>query len=259
MSDIHALCLQSDFFLAKVRERICTLELLDCSMLSAIDLKCRDEITDYLNLVSKSDAIKVVVIISHHSASCCEDYVSFYDRIYKSKLSKGDLLRACRSMDQIMLKIVSSPKFFISVNSGKLFPEAVCWDLACDYRIISKDTTFQNTCLEYEILPKGGVVYFLEKCLGRSKTSELLLSDVPILSNQALSLGLVNKVVPRQQLETAAWKTAQYYARQPAVSIAGIKMMLNHFNEDLEEYLELETQTLLRVLRKNFDFSLDCQ
>ncbi len=255
MNDMQAYRLDSDFFRANVSDRICTVELKNCSMLAAIDLKCRDEMIHYLECVSKNSAIKVVMIISHHSTSCCEDYVAFYDRVYQSKLSKGDLLRACRSLDQIMLKIVSSPKFFISVNSGKLFPEAVCWDLACDYRIISEDTTFQNMCLEYEVMPKGGVVYFLERCIGRSETVAMLLSDVPIQSDQILSLGLVNKVVPGQQLEAAAWEVAQYYARQPVVSVAGIKKMLNYFNKDLEDYLEFETNELAIALRKNLYLS----
>ncbi len=257
MKDMQAYCPESDFFRAEVHDQICTLELKNCSMLAAIDLKCRDEVIDFLDSISKNSAIKVVMMISHHSTSCCEDYVAFYDRVYQSKLSKGDFLRACRTLDQIMLKIVSSPKFFISVNSGKLFPEAFCWDLACDYRIISEYTSFQNACLEYEIMPKGGAIYFLEKCIGRGKTTELLFSDVPIEADQALSLGFVNKVVSRRRLETAAWEAAQYYARQPAVSIAGIKMMQNYFDADLKEYLEFETQAIVRALRKNFHPSCD--
>jgi 2-(1,2-epoxy-1,2-dihydrophenyl)acetyl-CoA isomerase len=250
VNDTQAYCRESEYFSASVRDRICTIEIKNCSMLAVTDLKIRDEMGRYLDCVSNSRTVKVVVILSHHSHSCCEDYVAFYDRVYQSKLRQGDLLRACRSLDQIMLKIVSSPKFFIGVNSGKLFPEAFCWDLACDYRMISEDTTFQNVCLDYEITPKGGVLYFLEKSIGRTNTALLLLSEDTLASDQALSMGLVNKVVPGKQLEAAMRGVAQYYARQPAATIAGIKKMLNYFNKDLEAYLEFETQALVSVLRK---------
>ncbi len=58
MNDMQACNPESDFFRAKVRDRICTLELKNCSMLAAIDLKCRDEMIHYLDSVSKSSTIK---------------------------------------------------------------------------------------------------------------------------------------------------------------------------------------------------------
>lgn len=249
MNNIQADGFESDFFKAKVHDQVCTVELINCSMLTSTDLRCRNEMVQLLDHIANIRTIKVMIMMSHHSASCCEDYVAFYDRVYQSKIKEGDLLRACRSLDQVMLKIVGSPKFIIGVNSGKLFPEAFSWDLACDYRIISNDTTFQNACLDYDLVPKGGVVYFLEKCIGHSAAVKWLLRDVPLRSDQALSMGLVDRVVPGHKLEAVALETAQYYAQQPAATIAGIKKMQNYIYQDLGKYLEFETQALARLLR----------
>ena len=58
---------------------------------------------------------------------------------------------------------------------------------------------------------------------------------------EALALGLVNEVVPEDQLEEAIQRYADYYANAPTVAIGLIKKMLNQAGQlSLEEMLELE-------------------
>ena len=239
---------ECDYFIARKYQNIVTIKLKKYLMLDSTNLELRDKVIRYLHLISKDDSIKVVVIIGCYEASRCEEYKEFYKRVLDSKLSVDDVLRMGRSLDQIMLEIVKSNKFFISVNSGTLFPEAISLDLACDYRIISDDTTFKNNFLEYEIIPKGGVTYFLEKRIGHCRACELLLTNESICADKALSIGLVNKTVPYEQLESAALETAKRFAQKPDRSLCGIKNLINYSMKDLADYLEFETQELIRIL-----------
>jgi len=243
-----------DYFIAREHQNLVFIKLKKHLMLYSTNLVFRDTIIEFLDLIRKSDKIKVVVIMSHFDSSICKDYIEFYDRVFHAKLFQGDVLRMCRTLDQIMLAIVESNKFFISANSGKLFPEAIGLDLACDYRIISDDTTFQNIFLEYENIPKGGITYFLDKRLGHCKATELLLTHQNICARKALSLGLVNKVVPIQEIESKAIEKAKHFAKKPIKTLSGLKNLLNYSMKDLAEYLEFENQELIRIIRP---FSID--
>jgi enoyl-CoA hydratase/carnithine racemase len=129
-----------------------------------------------------------------------------------------------------------------------LFPQLADISLACDYRIVSEDTAFQNTFLKLGYIPKGGEAYFLEKRLGHCKACEILLSEKDISAQEAMELGIVNKVVPFEELENEAFRTAKYFAQKPATSLTGIKKLLNYSMKDLPDYLEFETQELMNVL-----------
>ena len=63
-----------------------------------------------------------------------------------------------------------------------------------------------------------------------------------------MKLGLVDKVVPFNELRQAALEIAEDYARRPLRSIAGAKKLLNYSIRDLEEYLDFETRELGRII-----------
>jgi 2-(1,2-epoxy-1,2-dihydrophenyl)acetyl-CoA isomerase len=177
-----------------------------------------------------------------------KEYIDFYRLVRNSKLSEGDVLRMYRTFDQLILKIVESEKFFISVDCGILFPQLFDVSFACDYRIISSSTTIENTYLKFGLLPKGGAAYFLKKQLGHNKAFEILLSSKGINANEGLQLGIVNKVVPFEKLEEASILSAKQFAKLPATTLSGIKRFLNYSMKDLADYLEFENNLLINIL-----------
>ena len=169
------------YFSAHAFEDIIKIRLKDHLMLKSTDLKCRDTFIAYLDKVSGNPSIKVIVLEKPFNAAACSEYIEFYDLVADSELSENDVLRMCRSYDQVILKIVESNKFFISVDSGELYPQAFSISLACDYRLIAGNTTIKNTFLQFGYVPKGGSAYLLNKIAGHCKVCELLLTDKDIL------------------------------------------------------------------------------
>ena len=77
----------------------------------------------------------------------------------------------------------------IHADSGNVLPLFLNISLACDYRIVADNTLFQNPCLEFGLVPKGGGAFFLSKIMGGSKAYEFLLSEEDIAAEEALRLG----------------------------------------------------------------------
>jgi enoyl-CoA hydratase/carnithine racemase len=120
--------------------------------------------------------------------------------------------------------------------------------LACDYRIVSDNTVFKNFHLELGLVPKGGSAFFLSKMLGFSKAYEILLSEEEITAQEALRLGIVDKVVTLSDLEETALKTAQHFTQKPTGSLLGVKRLLNYTIKEIEDYLEFENEELFRIV-----------
>ncbi|MGD8522586.1 MAG: enoyl-CoA hydratase/isomerase family protein [Desulfobacterales bacterium] len=248
MNKIQNLEQQCDTISAEIIGSIVKIRPKGSRLIQSAGFIWRNELTDFLDLLLKRDSIKVVIIMNIPQKINCEEYIEFYGTVPKNKLNKAAVLRMYRSVDKLILKIMESDKFFISVDSGKIYPQLFSMSLACDYRIVADNTVFKNTFLKQGMAPKGGEAYFLGKRLGHSKAFELLLSDKEVTAQEALELGIVNKVAPLSELEQMALEKAKYFAQNPADSLAGIKKLLNYSTKELTDYLEFENKTLMHIL-----------
>jgi 2-(1,2-epoxy-1,2-dihydrophenyl)acetyl-CoA isomerase len=120
--------------------------------------------------------------------------------------------------------------------------------LVCDYRIVAENTLFQNPYIDLGTIPKGGGAYFISRKVGVSKAYEVLLYEKDITAQDALRLGIVDRVVPLEKLEESAIKVAHWFSRKPARTLEGVKKLLNRSKEGLIENLELENQEIDRIM-----------
>jgi enoyl-CoA hydratase/carnithine racemase len=237
-----------DFFTAEKIGSVLLLNFKENLMLRATDFSSKKNFLDYFDLASRNESVKVIVIMSSPNKMGREEYLDFFDQIKQSQLEPRSVLILFNSIDQCILKIRSINQLVIHANSGKVLSLFLNASLACDYRIIADNTVFQNPCLEIGMVPKGGGAFFLSKMVGISKAYDILLCEKDITADQALELGLVNKVVPFDELRETALRVAQDFARKPRRSIAGAKKLLNYSIKDLEEYLDFETRELGSII-----------
>ncbi len=240
--------LECNTFTARQQEDFIIIKFNDHFLLRTTDFSARDLILSYLARISDSDQIKAVIIIGSPEKKGCEEYFDFYDQVLSSSLGSGGIHRMFNVINQLILALVAMEKMVIHCNSGRIISSFFNISLACDYRIISADTVFQNPCLSLGLLPKGGGAFFLPRMIGLSKTYEILLSEEDIPAQKALELGIVNRVVSLDQLLPTAIETAHAFVRRPMNLVSGIKRLLNYSLKDLKDYLEFENQTLLQVI-----------
>jgi len=240
-----------DFFSARKLENIVIINFKESPLLRAPNLHARDLILDYLDLVSRSDPIKVFVIIGPPQETGLQEYVEFYRKALELKLDQSAIYRMYNVVDQLILRIVDLNKIVVHADTRKFISLFLNVSFAFDFRIVADNAVFQNPRLELGLVPKGGVTFFLSKTLNLSKAVEILLSEKDITAQEAMRLGFVNKVVPLDELEEAAIKIAQRFAQKPARSLLGVKRLLNYSMKDLKDYLVLENQVLWGAVRSS--------
>ncbi len=237
-----------EFFSEERLDEVRILRLKENLLFRATDLSARDRVLDYLNRVSKTDSIKAIVIISSPEAKGSEEYFDFYHQVLTSKFCDTDVHRLHNVFTQIILTIVDLNKIVVHANRGRVIPLFLNFSLACDYRIVADSTVFQNPCFKLGLVPIGGGAFFLSRRLGRSKALEILLSDKDITANEALELGIVDKVVPQEELEKSALDVARHFVEKPACSLSGLKKLINYSMMDLRDYMALEYQELIKAI-----------
>ena len=239
---------ECEFFTAERLDEIVILRLKENLLFRATNLIERDKVIDYLDQVSITDSIKVVVFMCSPDVKGSEEYFDFYHRVLSSRLYNTDVHRLHNVFTQIILRLVELNKIVVHANRGKVISLFLNVSLACDYRIVADNTVFQNPYHKLGLVPVGGGAFFLSRRLGRSKTLEILLSDTDITAVEAMKLGIVDMIVPHEELEKAAVDTALYFAKKPARSLAGLKKLINYSLMDLKNYMAIEYKELIRVL-----------
>jgi 2-(1,2-epoxy-1,2-dihydrophenyl)acetyl-CoA isomerase len=119
------------------------------------------------------------------------------------------------------------------------------WSLAlsCDLAIAADSARFTSAYAKLGFTPDGSSTFFLSRLVGRRRAMELLLTDRTLSAQEALEWGLVNRVVPAQDLAAEARKLAEQLARGPTRAYGGIKKLLQMApNDSLESQMERETR-----------------
>lgn len=113
-------------------------------------------------------------------------------------------------------------------------------DLAamCDLRIASEDASFAESFLRVGIIPGDGGGWFLPRLIGMARTREMLFTAAGIKAGKALDWGLVNKVVPGENLIPAAFAIAREIAGLPPGALRKAKQLMRTVEETgLPEHL----------------------
>jgi enoyl-CoA hydratase len=100
--------------------------------------------------------------------------------------------------------------------------------LACDLLIASTDARFADTHVKVGLLPGWGGSARLIRRVGLMRAKELALTGRFLSADEALAWGLVNRVVPPEQLLPEALALARQIAANPADGVVAYKQLLDH-------------------------------
>jgi enoyl-CoA hydratase/carnithine racemase len=126
--------------------------------------------------------------------------------------------------------------------------------LTCDIRIAADNARLGLPEIKVGVIPGGGGTVRLPRFIPRAKAAEILLMGQHIDAQEAYRIGLVNKVVPRDQLMSTAIEWANIMCENGPLQTRAVKeSMLRGYNIPLEDALKVEQEMTARI-RKTEDF-----
>ncbi|HUO87946.1 MAG TPA: enoyl-CoA hydratase-related protein [Rhizomicrobium sp.] len=139
-------------------------------------------------------------------------------------------------------RLYKMPKPTLAALPGAAAGAGLSLALACDLRIASEGAVMTTAFARVGFSGDYGGTYFLSQLVGAAKARELYYLSDRVDMKEALRLGLVNWVVPSDQLEAKAREIAQRLARGPRVAYRYMKENLNRAvsGADVDDCLDLE-------------------
>jgi len=129
----------------------------------------------------------------------------------------------------------------IAVIQGDAFGQGLELGLACDIRICSDLSHFSMPQIKSNEIPFDGGTQRLSRLVGRTKAMEMILTGLKVNSREAKAIGLVNQVVPDDELMTSSLKLAEDLAAKGPIALRYAKeAVMKGMDMTLEQGLRLE-------------------
>ncbi|MEW1635209.1 enoyl-CoA hydratase-related protein [Streptomyces sp. NPDC093801] len=140
----------------------------------------------------------------------------------------GDVSRMIRlGAQRLVTAVLDCEKPVIAAVNGTAAGIGAHLALACDLVIAAEEARFIEVFVRRGLVPDGAGAYLLPRLLGPQKAKELMFFGDAVPAEEAARLGLVNKVVPADELEAAARAWAERLAQGPTRALALTKQLVN--------------------------------
>ena len=198
------------------------------------------EMNQAIDLIAQEDKIRVLIITGGDKV-----FAAGGDIKAMLKCGPWEAKKYVSPIHKVFNQITELPKPTIAAISGFALGGGVELALTCDFRIAAENSKFGFPEINLGIFPAAGGSQRLPRLIGMSKANELMFTGDTIDAAAALSIGLVNEVVPNEALMERAMKLAGKLAAKPPLTIKNLKeSMHNVYNMDLNMGLNMELEKL---------------
>ena len=122
--------------------------------------------------------------------------------------------------------IISMPKPVIAAVQGPAAGVGASIAMSCDLRVMSENGYILSVFSNIALVPDGGLSWFLPRFMGYSKAYEYAIEAKKIMSDECLHFGMVNKVVPEEELMKSTMDWAKKLAKRSSQSLAHTKKLM---------------------------------
>lgn len=202
---------------------------------NAISFELIDDLLAAFDEVAKSDAI-VMIITGAGKAFCSgmdlDNLKSLLGRSTKQNIEDS------RKMVQLFRSLYEFPKVTIAAVNGAAIAGGTGLALLCDFTLASPDAKFGYTEVRIGFVP-AIVSTFLLRQVGEKQARDLLLTGRIFGAEEAKSMGLLNEVVPAENLLTRARELATLLMENSPASLRATKQLLtDHARSELDTQIE---------------------
>jgi enoyl-CoA hydratase/carnithine racemase len=239
-------------FLYEVSDGIATVTFNRPDKLNALTFEVYAQLRQLFDDLRYDDAVKVVILTGAGDAFCSGGDVNeiigeLFERDTKGHIEFTRMTGAVVQHMRLLEKPIIAALNGMTAGAGSVLA------LASDLRIASERARFAFLFTKVGLTGADmGAGYLLPRIVGLGRATELLLLGDTISAQRAEQMGLVNRVVPHDELMSAAREWAERLAQGPTLAIGMTKRMLtNELGMDLVAAIEAEAQAQALLLMGN--------
>lgn len=162
---------------------------------------------------------------------------------FPQRMKPGAAGEMSRQLHEVLNRLDDLPKPTIAAIRGYALGGGLELALACDMRIAGESAQLGVPEVKLGLFPGAGGTQRLPRLVGEAKAKEMMFTGDPVSAAEARQIGLVNQVVPDDQVMEAAKNLAKTITQRSLMSLGRIKRLVDQgLEQSLKEGLQLEAQ-----------------
>jgi len=216
---------------------------------NAITQQMTYELKDTCCQINQDTGVYVVIVTGAGETFCCGNELERARARGKVEVPLPNLKDVIREYS-VATSLASIKRPVVAAINGDALGQGLELALSCDIRLASQKAHFSLPQVSMGLIPMDGGTQRLPRLVGRSKAIELILSAETIDAEEALAIGLVNKVVAEEDLASHVEAVAKAIASKGPVALQYAKEAVNRgldltLNQGLR--LEVDLYSLLQT------------
>ena len=226
-----------EYLLLEKKDSIGYLTINRPKQLNALSAAVLDELDEAVKVLETDDEIRVVIITGAGEKA----FVAGADVKELHDAYCSDAIAFNRKGSMIFRRLEKMGKPVIAAINGYALGGGLELALSCDIRIAAENASFSNPETGLGQIPGFGATQRLPRLVGTGLAKEIIFSGRMIKAPEALSIGLVNRVVPVDELMTTCEDLAKMMLKKSQPALAAAKKVIDDgIQMSLDEGLQLE-------------------
>ncbi len=238
----------SDTILVEYKGHLAYLTLNRPEVFNALNLPTLQALRKVIEELRFKDDIRAVIITGAGEKSFC----SGADLKERATLPPEKVREYIYTIRTTFTAVEDLPMPVICAINGLALGGGTELALACDLRIAAQHATMGLTEVSLGIIPGAGGTQRIARLIGKGKAKELLFTARKVSASEALSIGLVNQVVPGEELLREATQLGEAIAANAPIAVRQAKLALN-------KGLEIEQSVGLALETAAYDICIPTQ
>jgi len=230
---------QAEFVRLEVADGVATIRL-DRPKMNAISIQVQEELVAVAAEVAERDDVKAVVLTGGERV-----FAAGNDVKEMAEMSHTDMVKRSGPLQAAVTAVARIPKPVVAAVNGYALGGGCELALAADIRVAGERTVMGQPEVLLGIIPGAGGTQRLSRLVGPSKAKDIIFTGRFVKADEALAIGLVDKVVPDESVleEATAW--ARQFAGAATYAVRAAK-------ESIDRGLEVDLDTGLEIERMQF-------
>jgi enoyl-CoA hydratase/carnithine racemase len=228
-----------EFVRLEVADGVGTLRL-DRPKMNALNVQVQEEIRELAGEASLRDDVKAVVIWGGERV-----FAAGADIKEMADMSYTDMVKRSVGLTSAFTAVARIPKPVLAAINGYALGGGCELALCADLRFAAENAVLGQPEVQLGIIPGAGGTQRLSRLVGPSKAKDIIFTGRFVKAEEALAIGLVDRVVPAEQVYAEAVAWASQFAGAASYAVRAAK-------ESIDRGLEVDLDTGLEIERQQF-------
>ncbi|MFF4624454.1 enoyl-CoA hydratase/isomerase family protein [Nonomuraea jabiensis] len=224
-----------EFVSVEVADQIATIRL-DRPKMNALNMQVQREIVEAAREVDADPQVQAVIVYGGEKV-----FAAGVDIKEMADMSYADMAAHSRTLQACFAEVARIGKPVIAAITGYALGGGCELALCADFRVAGESAKLGQPEILLGLIPGAGGTQRLPRLIGPARAKDLIFTGRHVPAAEALGLGLVDRVVPDEQVYTAALEWAATFVGGPSVALRAAKQAVDQGLEvDLDTGLEIE-------------------